>query len=154
MGFSCCYAHRSPTRCLTREVTRIGKAFCCPLPGHEERKPSAALWQRPGEPIMLIDFHMRPQQPDSAEYAAANPDIDQEAVTAPQMHWMLPDVYAACKTGKAPGRLKDFACLSNGVGNQSIGSATPLSAPPPCCRRRLCRRWPIVRRVSALAMLL
>ena len=63
-----------------REVDRIGKAFTCPLPGHSERKPSASLYQKPGRPIVLNDFHER---------------------EAGRFSWPLVDVYASCKVGKA-----------------------------------------------------
>jgi len=62
------------------EVERLGKAFLCPMPGHEEGSPSAALWQdpnRPHLPIVLHDFHHRGRE------------------------WVpVPDVYASCKLGK------------------------------------------------------
>ena len=67
-----------------RKVDRIGKAFTCPLPGHGEKKPSAALYQEPGRPIVLNDFHEK----DRGRFS-----------------WPLPDVYASCKVGK-PLQLK------------------------------------------------
>jgi hypothetical protein len=67
-----------------REVDRIGKAFTCPLPGHSERKPSAALYQEPGRPIILNDFHER---------------------EAGRFSWPLVDVYASVKVGR-PLQLK------------------------------------------------
>jgi hypothetical protein len=63
-----------------REINRIGKAFTCPLPGHSERKPSASLYQEPGRPIVLNDFHER---------------------EAGRFSWPLVDVYASIKIGKA-----------------------------------------------------
>jgi hypothetical protein len=63
-----------------REVDRIGKAFCCPIPGHSEKKPSVALYHEPGRPIILHDFHAR----DSS-----------------RLFWPLVDVYASVKVGKA-----------------------------------------------------
>ena len=62
-----------------REVNRIGKAFCCPIPGHNEHKPSAALYQEPGRPIVLNDFH----------------ELDTGRFT-----WPLVDVYASVIVGK------------------------------------------------------
>lgn len=38
---------------------KLGKAFRCPLPGHQERKPSAALYRQPDGVINLHDFHCR-----------------------------------------------------------------------------------------------
>jgi hypothetical protein len=63
-----------------RKVDRIGRAFCCPIPGHNEKKPSAALWQRPGRPIVLHDLH--------------KVDPDRE-------WWPLVDVYASVVVGRA-----------------------------------------------------
>jgi hypothetical protein len=63
-----------------REINRIGKAFTCPIPGHSERKPSAALYQEPGQAIVLNDFHER---------------------EAGRFSWPLVDVYASVKVGKA-----------------------------------------------------
>jgi hypothetical protein len=62
-----------------RQVNKIGKAFSCPLPGHGEKKPSAALYQVAGRPIILNDFHER---------------------EAGRFSWPLVDVYASCKIGK------------------------------------------------------
>ena len=65
-----------------REVDRIGKAFTCPIPGHSERKPSAALWQgdSEGDAVVFHDFHER---------------------EAGRFTWPLVDVYASVKVGKA-----------------------------------------------------
>jgi len=63
-----------------RDVSNVGKAFTCPIPGHSERKPSAALYQEPGRPIVLNDFHER---------------------EAGRFSWPLVDVYASVKVGKA-----------------------------------------------------
>ena len=63
-----------------RDVVQMKKAFCCPLPGHGERKPSAALYQEPGRPIVMNDFHER--EPD-------------------RRMWPLVDVYASCMIGQA-----------------------------------------------------
>jgi hypothetical protein len=41
------------------DVRGPGKAFRCPLPGHDERRPSAALWKPEGGYYGLHDFHMR-----------------------------------------------------------------------------------------------
>ncbi len=39
-------------------VEAIGKGFKCPLPGHDEKKPSAALYQRDGGGVIgFHDFH-------------------------------------------------------------------------------------------------
>ncbi len=62
-----------------REINRIGKAFTCPIPGHSERKPSAALYQEPGQAIILNDFHER---------------------EAGRFSWPLVDVYASVVVGK------------------------------------------------------
>jgi len=59
-------------------VRGIGKSFRCPLPGHTDQHPSAALYQRPGRPIALHDFH---------------------ACTKEDEWWPLVDVFAAVKTG-------------------------------------------------------
>ncbi len=37
----------------------IGRAFRCPLPGHEERRPSAAWFMDAGGEVVLRDFHRR-----------------------------------------------------------------------------------------------
>ena len=65
-----------------REVDRIGKAFPCPIPGHSEKKPSAALWQGDdeGDAVVLHDFHER---------------------EADRRFWPLVDVYDSVKVGKA-----------------------------------------------------
>jgi hypothetical protein len=62
-----------------REGVRIGKAFCCVLPGHTDRHPSAALYAPLGKPFVLHDFHAHTQD---AEW------------------WPLPDVLAAVRTGQ------------------------------------------------------
>ncbi len=41
------------------EVSAVGVSFLCPLPGHEERHPSAALWYNEAGEIILHDWHMR-----------------------------------------------------------------------------------------------
>lgn len=38
---------------------RIGKKFCCVLPGHEEHRPSASLYVHPSGLIVYKDFHER-----------------------------------------------------------------------------------------------
>ena len=58
-------------------VKALDKAFKCPIPGHVEKRASAALWLKPGGVIMLHDFH----RADGREW------------------WPLPDVYHACQTG-------------------------------------------------------
>jgi hypothetical protein len=73
-----------------REVNRIGKAFTCPLPGHSERNPSAALYHEPGRPIILNDFHERKTK-----------DEETGEVKEGRFSWPLVDVYASCKIGKA-----------------------------------------------------
>ena len=60
------------------EVKGLKKAFLCPLPGHEERHPSASLWM-----------------PDDGGFWGMH-DFHQSGRI-----WPLPDVYAACVTGKA-----------------------------------------------------
>ena len=57
-------------------VKQVGKPFMCLLPGHEEKNPSAALYRLDNGIIALKDFHR-----DAG-------------------CWLLPDVYAACMTGK------------------------------------------------------
>jgi len=57
----------------------LGKPFRCVLPGHEERKPSAALWKPEGGYIGYHDFHARGEG----------------------TWYTLADVYAAIKTGTA-----------------------------------------------------
>lgn len=47
-------------RCGVRGV-KLGKSFRCPLPGHGERRPSAALYQTDSGEILFHDFHMREQ---------------------------------------------------------------------------------------------
>ncbi|MGB4040561.1 MAG: bifunctional DNA primase/polymerase [Bacillota bacterium] len=47
-------------RCGVRGV-RLGKSFRCPLPGHGERRPSAALYQTDSGEIIFHDFHNREQ---------------------------------------------------------------------------------------------
>jgi len=66
-------------RLCGREVNRLGKAFCCPIPGHSEKKPSAALYQEEGKAIVLNDFHER----DRGRFS-----------------WPLVDVYASVIVGK------------------------------------------------------
>jgi len=63
------------------EVEALGKPFRCPLPGHDEQRPSAALWRPRDDPEGIIgfhDFHLR----DDAEWIP------------------LPDVFAAVTTGE------------------------------------------------------
>jgi hypothetical protein len=60
-----------------REGVQIGKAFCCVLPEHIDRHPSAALYKPPGKPFALHDFH---------------------ATTQDMEWWPLPDVLAAVRT--------------------------------------------------------
>jgi len=76
-------------------VKQVGKTFMCPLPGHEEKNPSAALYRMDNGIIALKDFHR-----DAG-------------------CWLLPDVYAACITGKVE-KLKGgemlvwwFRCLAD-----------------------------------------
>ncbi len=66
-------------RLCGREVKGLKKAFACPLPGHTDKKPSAALYHKPGRPIILHDFH---SQDDDKRF------------------WPLVDVYASCIIGK------------------------------------------------------
>jgi hypothetical protein len=47
-------------RCGVRGV-KLGKSFRCPLPGHGERRPSAALYQTDSGEIIFHDFHNREQ---------------------------------------------------------------------------------------------
>jgi len=47
-------------RCGVRGV-KLGKSFRCPLPGHGERRPSAALFRTEGGEIIFHDFHNREQ---------------------------------------------------------------------------------------------
>jgi len=63
-----------------RSVKALNKAFSCPIPGHSEAKPSAALYHEQGRPIILHDFHGKDPE---------------------RRFWPLVDVYASCKTGKA-----------------------------------------------------
>lgn len=56
-------------------VKEVGSSFLCPLPGHEEKHPSASLWHQPGRPIRLRCFHEH-------EW------------------WALPDLFAIFTTGK------------------------------------------------------
>jgi hypothetical protein len=37
----------------------IGRSFCCVLPGHEERNPSASLWRDRSEAVVYRDWHRR-----------------------------------------------------------------------------------------------
>ena len=62
------------------KVKGIGNAFHCPIPGYEESKPSAYLWEKPGGLIMLHGFHAKQGGPK---------------------WWPLPDVFAAVMTGQA-----------------------------------------------------
>lgn len=39
------------------EVSAVGQRLLCPVPGHEESNPSAALWHRPGCVVRLHCFH-------------------------------------------------------------------------------------------------
>jgi hypothetical protein len=68
-------------------VPGIGKAFLCPLPGHDEqrRRPSAALWHDPGRPIVMHCFHC---QGTADEW------------------WPVADVYA----GAVSGRWRRLGC--------------------------------------------
>lgn len=59
-------------------VSAIGETFLCPLPGHEERHPSAALWYNEDGEIILHDWHAR----DGLDW------------------YSLANVYALCATGK------------------------------------------------------
>jgi len=63
-----------------RDVRGMKKAFLCPIPGHSDRNPSAALYQEPGKAIILHDFH----------------SADEE-----RLFWPIVDVYASCKVGRA-----------------------------------------------------
>lgn len=56
-------------RCGVRGV-RLGKSFRCPLPGHGERRPSAALYQTDSGEIIFHDFHNR-EQLDKPTYTLA-----------------------------------------------------------------------------------
>jgi len=40
-----------------REPVPLGKEFRCILPGHEEKRPSAAFWRMPDDRICYHDFH-------------------------------------------------------------------------------------------------
>ena len=73
------------------EVEELGKPFLCPLPKHEEKYPSAALWKKENGLIMMRDFHGK------LTLSKPNNFTDKEGVV---MWWPLPDVYAAVKTGK------------------------------------------------------
>jgi hypothetical protein len=64
-----------------RQVNKIGKAFSCPLPGHVEENPSAALYQEAGRPIILNDFHFEKHETG-------------------RFSWPLVDVYASVVVGK------------------------------------------------------
>lgn len=66
-------------RAVGAKPKAAGSAFKCPLPGHEERHPSAAIWHKPGRPFVLHDFHARSEG----------------------SWWTLADVFAAIKTGRA-----------------------------------------------------
>jgi hypothetical protein len=57
-------------------VKEVGKAFNCPLPGHDEKTASAALYRMDNGIIAFKDFHREAEC------------------------WLLPDVYAACTTGR------------------------------------------------------
>lgn len=65
----------------------LDKKFLCPLPGHEEKDPSASLWHKPGQLIMLHDFHNKGPAPVTSRSG--------------DLWWPLPDVYAAVTSGKA-----------------------------------------------------
>lgn len=41
------------------DVTAVGEAFLCLLPGHDERNPSAALWRNDSGEIIFRDWHER-----------------------------------------------------------------------------------------------
>ena len=79
-------------RLCGREVRGVGKAFSCPLPGHDEKRASAALWKKGEEGlIMLHDFHRKLKLPGPNGYTDKDGNV---------LWWPLPDVYAALVTGK------------------------------------------------------
>lgn len=70
---------------LTPGVSRIGQGFYCVLPGHKERRKSAAWYKTDSNVIIYKDFHVR----DGHGW------------------YSIPEVYAALKTGKV--RKMDWA---------------------------------------------
>lgn len=61
------------------DAEAMERTFLCPLPGHDEKHPSAALYQVPGKPVYFHDFHAR--------------DL--------QYEWLsLPEVFAAVRRGR------------------------------------------------------
>ena len=81
--------------------TEVGKSFRCPLPGHEEANPSAALWEKPDGVIMMQDFHARTRkyvEMDGEKVAdTKHPLTDDEGYI---VWWPLPDVFAAVTTSQ------------------------------------------------------
>lgn len=103
------------------EAKGLGKSFHCPLPGHDDKKASVALWHEDGRPIALHDFHGR----DGDEW------------------WPLPDVFAALKTrttrrlGRAERETWWLRALFEAGQIQRPHRRAPRleGAPPPAARR-------------------
>jgi len=88
-------------RLCGREGISINKAFTCPLPGHDDTKPSAALFKRRDDGlIMLHDFH-GDLKLDQVDEHTAGFIGEVNGVPNCVVWWPLPDVYAASVTGKA-----------------------------------------------------
>jgi hypothetical protein len=75
-----CAAHMQ----LTKTPEDVGQWFCCALPGHGERRPSARLsWGRGRDALSYYDAHQRSGRP----------------------WYLLPEVYCALITKEVPPRL-------------------------------------------------
>ncbi|MDR5684414.1 MAG: bifunctional DNA primase/polymerase [Armatimonadota bacterium] len=71
----------------------LGRGFRCPLPGHEERRASAAWWAGENGVIVLVDFHRR--DGEEAHGGSGRPPV-----------YTVPEVFASIRAGrtlKLPG---------------------------------------------------
>lgn len=75
------------------KINKLGKTFCCPIPGHEEKKPSAALYIPHADGfITMKDFHKK--------NAEASEKGTKGIGKRDAKMWPLPDLYAIAVTGK------------------------------------------------------
>lgn len=90
---------------LTPGVSRIGQGFHCVLPGHEERRKSAAWYRMDDGHIMYHDFHCR----DGEEW------------------YSIPEVYHAIRIGRVQklGRIKKGHWLA--MLGLKLGYRTPVA---------------------------
>lgn len=90
-------------------VSKLGQAFRCPLPGHTDRHPSAALWRQPDGTIGFHDFHQ-----------ASGP-----------AWFSLAEMYASCRAGRVmklrPG--EKAAWLIRGLAEAGLLKTPRILAP-------------------------